>query len=125
MKLVSQLFLALGAVNAALVVAAGAYGAHALKAQLSAPQAALFQTAIQYHMFHAVGLLVVGLAAAVRPPSALLSWAGGLMLAGIVLFCGSLYASALDGYRAGTVAPLGGIAFIVAWLLLAVAALRS
>jgi uncharacterized membrane protein YgdD (TMEM256/DUF423 family) len=125
MKLVSQVFLALGAVNAALVVAAGAYGAHALKSQLAAPQAALFQTAVQYHMFHAVGLLVVGLASALRPSSALLSWAGGLMLAGIVLFCGSLYAAALGGYRAGAIAPLGGSAFIVAWLLLAVAALRS
>lgn len=125
MKPVSQVFLFIGAVNAALVVAAGAYGAHALKAQLAAGQMALFQTAVQYHMFHTLGLLAVGVLAALRPPSALLPWAGGLMFAGIVLFCGSLYASAL-GYRGpGMVAPAGGMAFIVSWLLLAIAALRS
>lgn len=126
MKLVSQVFLFIGAVNAALVVAAGAYGAHALKAQLAAGQMALFQTAVQYHMFHALGLLAVGVIAALRPPSALLPWAGGLMFAGIVLFCGSLYVSALGGHRGlGMVAPVGGMAFIVSWLLLAIAALRS
>jgi uncharacterized membrane protein YgdD (TMEM256/DUF423 family) len=125
MPLSARLFLFIGALNAALVVIAGAYGAHAFKAQASAAQAATFQTAVQYHMFHALGLLLIGVIAAVRPGSTLLVWAGAMMLAGIVLFCGSLYGGALTGYRLSAVAPFGGTAFIVAWLLLAVAALRA
>lgn len=121
--MIGRVFLFLGAVNAALVVIAGAYGAHALKAH---EQAALLQTAVQYHMFHALGLLVIGALALFRPDSALLAWAGGLMLLGILFFCGSLYVHALTGYRGlSGVAPFGGTAFILAWVLLAIAVLRS
>lgn len=123
MTITAKALLFLGAANAALLVAAGAYGAHALKEQ---SQAALFQTAIQYHMFHALGLLVIGALAVFRPDSALLAWAGGLMLLGILFFCGSLYVHALTGYRGlSVVAPFGGTAFILAWVLLAIAVLRS
>ncbi len=119
----AKAWLFLGAVNAALVVAAGAYGAHALKAQ---SEAGLFQSAIQYHMFHALGLLVAGLIATARPDSALISWAGGLMLLGILFFCGSLYLHALTGYHGlSWLAPIGGTAFLLAWMLLAIAVLRS
>lgn len=121
----AQALLLLGALNAALVVGAGAFGAHALKQQLSVDQAAWFQTAVQYHMFHALGLLALGTVAALRPGTLLL-WAGGLMLAGIVLFCGSLYALALGAGRGwGAVAPIGGTAFIAAWVLFAIASLRA
>lgn len=125
MPLSARLLLFLGGLNAALVVIAGAYGAHAFKAQASATQAAAFQTAVLYHMFHALGLILIGVLAALRPGSVLLAWAGALMLAGILLFCGSLYTGALTGYRLGGIAPYGGMSFIGAWLLLAAAALRS
>lgn len=122
MPLAAQVFLFLGAVNGALVVAAGAFGAHALKAQLTAEQSGWLQTAVQYHMFHAIGLLAVGVAAALRPGSAWLPWAGALMTAGIVLFSGSLYALALGGSRAwGAAAPFGGTALLVSWVLFALA----
>jgi uncharacterized membrane protein YgdD (TMEM256/DUF423 family) len=125
MKL-ARVFLFLGAVNALIAVVAGALGSHALKEQLSVGQPALFQTAIQYHMFHAAGLLVIGVVAALRPPSALLAWAGALMFVGIVLFCGSLYVGAITDLRgASVVAPLGGVAFIVSWILLAAASVKS
>jgi len=119
----AKLWLVLGAVNAALTVAAGAYGAHALK---DPAQAALFRTAVQYHMFHALGLIAIGVLAMMRPGAPLLNWSGAAMFAGIVLFCGSFYVSTLlytPGLRA--TAPFGGTAFIVSWILLAVAVWRS
>ena len=125
MKFMARVFLFFGAVNAVLVVAAGAYGAHALKGQFSAEQAALFQTALQYHMFHALGLLVVGVVATRPSGSTFLAWAGGLMLMGIVLFCGSLYLNAVTGYHGFSVtAPVGGMTFMVAWVLFGIAVLR-
>jgi len=116
-------FLFVGALNAFVVVAAGAYGAHALKGEATNEQFALFQTAVQYHLFHSLGLLVVGTVLRWRRSAAFM-WAGALMLVGIAAFCGSLYVAALTGYRLG-VAPLGGTAFMAAWLTFAVAALRS
>ncbi len=124
MKL-TRVFLTLGSANALIAVAAGAVGAHALKQGFSTGQQALFQTAIQYHMFHAIGLLIVGVVAALRPPSALLAWAGALMFVGIVLFCGSLYVGATTDLRGVSVAaPFGGGAFMVSWVLLAVAGIK-
>jgi uncharacterized membrane protein YgdD (TMEM256/DUF423 family) len=118
----ARVLLFFGALNAALTVIAGAYGAHAVK---DPARAALFQTAVQYHLFHALGLLVIGVVAALRPGSALLATAGGLMLLGILLFSGSLYLHAFTGYHGlSIVTPFGGTAFILAWLLLAVAVLR-
>ncbi|WP_373047074.1 DUF423 domain-containing protein [Vulgatibacter sp.] len=120
-----RIWLALGAVNAFLAVAAGAFGAHGLKARLPADLLAVFQTGAQYHMFHGLGLLAVGLFAMQRPGS-LVDASGWTMLAGIVLFSGSLYALALSGVRVlGAITPIGGLAFLAAWLLLAIAALRG
>jgi uncharacterized membrane protein YgdD (TMEM256/DUF423 family) len=125
MDFTARLFIALGAVNGFLSVAAGAFGAHALKARLPADLLAVFETGARYQMFHALGLLAVGLLFAARP-SPILAGSGWTMLAGIVLFSGSLYALALSGVRAlGAVTPVGGVAFLVAWTLLAVAALRG
>jgi uncharacterized membrane protein YgdD (TMEM256/DUF423 family) len=119
-----RLFLALGAASAAIAVAAGAFGAHALKARLPPDLLAAFETGVRYHMFHALGLLAVAWAAT-RFPGPAVAWAGWLMVAGTVLFSGSLYALALSGVRAlGAVTPLGGVAFIAGWALLAWAALR-
>jgi len=125
MSSLSRLFIALGAINGLLSVAAGAFGAHALKARLPAELLAVFETGARYHMFHALGLVGVGLFLAARP-SGLASASGWAMLAGIVLFSGSLYALALSGVRAlGAITPLGGVAFLVGWTLLAVAAFRG
>lgn len=109
-----------------LVVVLGAFGAHALRARIPSELMASFQTGILYHLFHALGLLVVGLIATHLPASGLVKAAGWLMLAGTLLFSGSLYLLVISGVRAlGMVTPFGGFAFIVAWLLLAVALFRS
>ncbi len=118
-------FLALGAISAAISVAAGAFGAHALKARLSPDLLAVFETGARYEMYHAVGLALAAWAAA-RFPGAAAAWAGWLFVLGTVLFSGSLYALALSGVRAlGAVTPFGGVAFIAGWIALAVAALRG
>jgi uncharacterized membrane protein YgdD (TMEM256/DUF423 family) len=118
-------WLVLGAVNAFLSVAAGAFGAHALRARLPQDLQVIFETGARYHMYHALGLVAVGLLGHFRP-SPLLSGAGGAMLAGIVLFSGSLYALALSGVRVlGAITPLGGLGFLAGWLLFAMAAWRS
>jgi uncharacterized membrane protein YgdD (TMEM256/DUF423 family) len=122
----AKLFLAAGSLLALAAVALGAFGAHALKSRLSADALAVWQTGVQYHVYHALGLLAVGLVAQVLPESAPLKWSGWLMLAGIALFSGSLYALALSGERwLGAIAPVGGSAFLVAWALFVAAVIRS
>jgi len=118
-------FLLLGAANAALAVLAGAFGAHGLNDSLPDNLMHAFNTGVTYHFWHALGLLVVGLTLERRRSSRLFRISGWLMLAGIVLFCGSLYALALSGIRVlGVITPFGGMAFIVAWCVYAVAAGR-
>src|SRR5512143_2570471 len=100
-------FLSLGALSGLIAVAAGAFGAHALKARLPADLLAVFETGARYQMFHALGLLACAWAWARAPGPA--AWAGWLFVAGTVLFSGSLYALALSGVRApGAATPLGG-----------------
>lgn len=116
-------FLALGAISAAISVAAGAFGAHALRARLSPELLVIFETGARYQMYHALGIVAAGWALA-RFPGAAAAWAGWLFLLGTLLFSGSLYALALSGVRAlGAVTPFGGVAFIAGWIALAVAAL--
>ncbi len=104
----------------------GAFGTHALKGRLTTDALAVYRTAVEYHFYHALGLSLIGAVAMRIPDSAALSAAGWTMLAGIVLFSGSLYVLALSGARwLGAVTPVGGLAFIAAWLLFAWAALRS
>lgn len=125
MPTTAKLFLILGAVNAALVVMFGAFGAHALKTRLPAEMLAVYQTGVHYHLFHTLGLLVIGLLATQLPASGYLKWSGGLMLAGIVLFSGSLYLMSVAGWRAlGMVTPFGGVAFMAAWVVFTVAILK-
>jgi uncharacterized membrane protein YgdD (TMEM256/DUF423 family) len=122
----AKLFLAAGGLAALAAVALGAFGAHALKSRLSAEMLAVWHTGIEYHVYHALGLLAVGLAAQQLPDSGLLKWSGWLMLAGILLFSGSLYALALTGVRSlGAIAPVGGAAFLAAWALFVAAVLRA
>ena len=118
----ARLFLALAAFLAALAVVFGAFGAHGLKAKLSPEMLAVFQTAVQYHMWHALGLGLVALAALHWPQLNGLRWAGWLMIVGIILFSGSLYALALTNIKMlGAITPFGGLAFIVAWIVFAFA----
>ena len=122
----AKLFVAIGGAMAALAVVLGAFGAHALKARLPADMLDIYHTAVQYHFWHALGVLAVGLALQLFPEAGWLRTAGWLLTGGIVLFCGSLYLLALTGSTwLGAVTPLGGAAFILGWLALVVAALRA
>lgn len=121
-----KLFLWVGALAAAFAVALGAFGAHALKARLAPDLLAVYHTAVQYHFYHALGLILVGLAAAHWPGSVWVKLSGWVMIAGIVLFSGSLYLLVASGQRwLGAVTPLGGLAFIAAWVLLAIGTFKA
>jgi len=121
----AKLFLVLGSINALLVVLIGAFGTHGLKARLTVENMTVFQTAVQYHFYHAVGLILLGLIAWHIPASPYLRWSGWLMLAGIILFSGSLYALSITNIRwLGMITPLGGTAFIIAWLLLTIGIIK-
>jgi uncharacterized membrane protein YgdD (TMEM256/DUF423 family) len=121
----SRLWIVLGGISGLLGVAAGAFGAHALKARLPPDLLQVFETGARYHQLHALLLVAIGIFATVRP-SPLLDWAGGCAVAGTLLFSGSLYALALSGERwLGAVTPLGGLSFMAAWLLVALAAGRA
>ena len=117
--------LVLGGVLLALATACGAFGAHALKSQLAPERLQAWETAVRYQFFQALGLLAVGLTlrlleggAPVPRAAAAVRAAAVLIAAGVVLFSGSLYALALGAPRAlGVLTPLGGLAWIAAWLL--------
>jgi len=118
----AKLFLLLGCIAALLAVAVGAFGAHALKARIAPELMPVYKTGVEYHFYHALGLILVGLAALHLRESAYLRGAGWAMLAGIVLFSGSLYLLALTGLGwLGAITPVGGAAFIAAWALFAAA----
>ena len=115
-----RLLITCGALSAALSVILGAFGAHALKSRLPPDILATFETGVQYQFYHSLGLILVGVIAQFARAAAMVTAAGWLMLAGIVLFSGSLYIICLTGMRGfGMITPIGGTAFIAAWLLLA------
>jgi uncharacterized membrane protein YgdD (TMEM256/DUF423 family) len=110
----------LGALAAALAVMLAAAGAHLVRGKLTADAMSVFDTALLMHMVHALGLVLAGVVAAQRPQSALVALAGWLMLAGLLLFSGSLYLYVLaDLPFMRRVTPWGGVSFIAAWLALA------
>jgi uncharacterized membrane protein YgdD (TMEM256/DUF423 family) len=120
-----RLFFALGAVLAGLSVAFGAFGAHGLKNSLSPEDLDIFETGARYQMYHALAMLAVAWAYA-RWEAPLIQVAGWLFVAGIVIFSGSLYALVLTGQRwLGAVTPIGGLALLAGWVLLAWAAFRA
>ncbi|MEO7650796.1 MAG: DUF423 domain-containing protein [Bryobacteraceae bacterium] len=112
---------ATGAILLALAVILGAFGAHGLRGRLDAYSMGIYEKAVFYHFVHALGILIASILPRTGTVSFLWTpWICGLLLAGIVLFSGSLYALAISGIRAlGAITPLGGLAFIAAWLLLA------
>ncbi|QMV43662.1 DUF423 domain-containing protein [Cohnella cholangitidis] len=116
-------YVKIGALTAMLSVAFGAFGAHMLEDKLSADAIDVYDTAVQYHMFHAVGLLLIALLIERLPNPKLAIWAARLLLIGIVLFSGSLYALALSDVKVlGAITPIGGVSFIAGWICVALAA---
>jgi uncharacterized membrane protein YgdD (TMEM256/DUF423 family) len=117
-----RVFFALGAVSGFISVAAGAFGAHALRSRLTPEYLGVFETAARYQMYHALALLAVAWAIT-RGTGSTAQWAGWLFVIGTVLFSGSLYGLALTGIRwLGAITPLGGVAFLAGWLCLALSA---
>ncbi|SHI76848.1 Uncharacterized membrane protein YgdD, TMEM256/DUF423 family [Tangfeifania diversioriginum] len=114
----SKTILMTASVLLALAVALGAFGAHGLKSQLSSDMMQTFKTGVEYHFYHALGLLLIGILA-VSFPSELLKWSAILLTAGIILFSGSLYVLAVSGIKwLGAITPIGGLSFIAGWILL-------
>lgn len=114
----AKTILMIASILLALAVALGAFGAHGLKSQLSTDMLQTFKTGVDYHFYHALGLLFIGILA-VSFPSDLIKWSAILLTAGIVLFSGSLYALAISGIKwLGAITPLGGLSFIAGWVLL-------
>ena len=120
----ARFFLVAGALVIALGVAMGAVSAHAAKGAAHPEAARLLQTAVLYQLIHGIGIVLAGVLALRGASRALLAM-GVLHLAGVLLFCGSLYALAFTGYSAGLLAPLGGVALIGGWLALAVFGARQ
>ena len=122
----SRFMLGAGSLSAGLAVAFGAFGAHGLSTRLSPDMLQIWETGARYQMYHALALLAVAWAAAYLPTSSLPGWAGGLFIAGTVLFSGSLYVLALTGRLwMGAVTPLGGLALLAGWACLLTAAIRG
>ena len=121
----ARLFLLLAAFSGFTSVALGAFAAHGLRQQLSAEYLAVFQTGVQYQQLHALALLAVALLVQ-RQAGRLLIVSGGLFVAGMLLFSGSLYALTLTGIgKLGIITPFGGVAFMLGWLLLGLSAWRQ
>ncbi len=120
-----RLFFVLGALSGFISVAAGAFGAHALRARLDAPALAIFETGVRYQFFHALALMAAAWAVG-RWPGPFGAWSGWLFVGGTVVFSGTLYALALGAPRwLGAVTPIGGLAMLAGWLCLAAAAWRG
>ncbi|TLS36734.1 DUF423 domain-containing protein [Pseudalkalibacillus caeni] len=120
-----KIFLILGSLNACVAVALGAFGAHGLEGKLSEKMLSTYETGVKYHMYHSLGLIGIALIADRLGNSGLINWAGWLMFIGIILFSGSLYVLSNTGIKIlGAITPLGGVAFLAAWILVAVAAFK-
>jgi uncharacterized membrane protein YgdD (TMEM256/DUF423 family) len=119
-------FLIVGAINAFLAVALGAFGAHGLKDKLDAYYLDIWKTGVTYQMFHALGILVVAMILGKFAGSALFTWSGWLMLIGIIFFSGSLYILSLTKVGIlGAITPIGGVCFLAAWILIIVGAVKN
>ena len=116
----AKLFITLASLSGMFAVMLGAFGAHALKARLDEYSLGVFETAVQYHFYHSLALLAVGMLALSQPQTTLLKSSGWLFFLGILVFSGSLYILSITGMRwLGAVTPLGGLAFIGGWACLA------
>ena len=114
----SKTILLTGSAFLVLAVVVGAFGAHALKARLSNDMMEVYKTGVEYHFYHALGLLLIGVLS-LHFPSALIHWSALFLSIGVILFSGSLYLMAVTGVKwLGAITPLGGLCFIVGWILL-------
>jgi len=121
-----RIFFTIGSLLAGFSVAMGAFAAHSAQKFMTEQQLGWMEKAARYNMYHALAILVIAWALMQWPGQAsLLSWAGWSFVAGIVLFSGSLYVMAFSPLRLGMVTPLGGVAFILGWILMAIAAWKS
>ncbi|MFD1887903.1 DUF423 domain-containing protein [Paenibacillus wenxiniae] len=122
-----QTMLVIGSLIMFLAVAIGAFGAHALKPRLTADMLKIYETGVQYHLVHGIGILAAGIVGnQLTNGHTLASAAGWCLLGGIILFSGSLYALSLSGIRKlGAITPLGGLLFLAGWVLLAVAVFQG
>lgn len=119
-------FMMIGSINALLSVALGAFGAHILKSKIDSDMLAVYETGIQYHMMHALGLIAIALMAERFEQRKLVSAAGWLLLIGIILFSGSLYVLSMSGIKVlGAITPFGGVAFLAGWLCVFLAAMKQ
>lgn len=119
-SLMAKLFITLASLSGMFAVMFGAFGAHALKNRLDDYAMGVFETAVQYHFYHSLALLAVGLLAVSQPQTVMLKSSGWLFFIGILIFSGSLYLLSLTGIRwLGAITPLGGLAFIAGWACLA------
>jgi len=124
MNSIARLFLSIGAISGALAVMLGAFGAHGLKDKLSDKMLTNYMTGVEYHFYHTFAILAVGLLAMHVQPR-LLPASGWAFVIGIILFSGSLYIMALTGItKLGAITPIGGLAFIIGWILLAITAFK-
>ncbi|HLP90785.1 MAG TPA: DUF423 domain-containing protein [Nostocaceae cyanobacterium] len=122
----AKLFLTVGAILGGLSVAAGAFGAHALKEKLTERALEIFDTGVRYQMYHALALILVALLLSrLESPSTALLASGWFFIAGVVIFSGSLYALSLSGVKVlGAITPLGGVSLMLGWAALAIAAIN-
>jgi len=119
-------FIGLGSLLAFLGVALGAFGAHGLKGRIPEDMLAVYNTGVHYHLVHALGLILIGLAADRLTDRKRVNAAGWLLLLGVALFSGSLYVMAVSGIKwLGTITPFGGVAFLAGWCCLGYAAWRE
>jgi uncharacterized membrane protein YgdD (TMEM256/DUF423 family) len=123
--LMARFFIAIASLLGALAVTGGAFGAHALKAQLSEKALNTFELGTRYQMYHALALLLVALLLLQAPDNPWLVAAGWAFILGVVIFSGSLYALSLSGLKVlGAITPIGGVAFILGWILMVLASVK-
>lgn len=119
-------FLIIGAIAMMLGVLLGAFGAHGLKGRIEPQLFEAYKTGVEYHLYHALGLILLGVITYQFPQASGLVWGGWCLLVGIILFSGSLYTLAFTGLRwVGAITPIGGISFIIGWGCIAWALIKS
>lgn len=122
-------YLIAGAINAVIGVALGAFGAHGLEGKVEDKYLKVWETGVEYHMYHALALLIVGvlMSSSLFGETTMLKWAGNLFIAGIICFSGSLYVTTLAGGglgKFGLITPLGGVLFMIGWILFIIAIVK-
>ena len=126
LNVTARLFLLLGSANAMFAVIIGAFGAHALKARLDESLMKTYQAGVEYHFYHSLGLILIGIIAMNIPANIWLKTSGWMMFIGIILFSGSLYSLSIFNLRwLGIITPFGGMLFVLAWLSLCIAIFKQ